>query len=100
MDMTISISEEISKFTFKENSLALNDFAMSFDGWFKMNESDYDMDIVFKSPDNSFKSLLSIVPGMYTESFTNIETNGDLAFDGFVRGKYNDNQMPAFNVTL
>ena len=59
---------------------------MSFDGWFKMNEKDYGMDISFKSPDNTFKSLLSLVPGMYTESFNNIETRGDLAFNGFAKG--------------
>ncbi len=100
IDMTISISEEYTKYTFKENSTKLNDFAMSFDGWFKMNENDYGMDISFKSPENTFKSLLSLVPGMYTESFKNIETSGDLAFDGFVKGTYSETQMPAFNVGL
>jgi len=100
IDMTISISEEYSKYTFKENSAKINDFGMSFDGWFKMNENDFGMDISFKSPDNTFKSLLSLVPGMYTESFTNIETQGDLAFNGFVKGTYSDTQMPAFNVNL
>ncbi len=100
MDMVISISEEYSKYTFKENSVKLNDFAMGFDGSFKMNEKDYGMDISFKSPDNSFKSLLSLVPGIYTQGFSNIETKGDLAFNGFVKGTYSDTQMPAFNVAL
>ncbi|HEU5289386.1 MAG TPA: membrane biogenesis protein, partial [Cyclobacteriaceae bacterium] len=100
IDMTISISEEYTKYTFKENSVKLNDFGMSFDGWFKMNEKDYGMDITFKSPENTFKSLLSLVPGMYTESFKNIETSGDLAFSGFAKGTYSDTQMPAFNVDL
>lgn len=100
MDMTISISEEYTKYTFKENNVKLNDFAMSFDGWFKMNENDYGMDISFKSPENTFKSLLSLVPGMYTESFGAIETSGDLAFNGFVKGTYSDTQMPAFNIGL
>ncbi len=100
IDMTISIAEEYTKYTFKENSAKINDFAMSFDGWFKMNENDYGMDIAFKSPDNSFKSLLSIVPGMYSSSFNNIETKGDLAFNGAVKGTYSEKQMPAFNVNL
>ncbi|MFZ2905258.1 MAG: AsmA-like C-terminal region-containing protein [Cyclobacteriaceae bacterium] len=100
IDMTISISEEYTKYTFKENNVKLNDFAMSFDGWFKMNENDYGMDISFKSPENTFKSLLSLVPGMYTESFNGIETNGDLAFNGFVKGTYSETQMPAFTVGL
>lgn len=100
IDATVSISEEYTKYTFKENSAKINDFVTSFDGWFKMNENDFDMDINFKSPDNSFKSLLSLIPGMYSESFTNIETSGDLAFSGFVKGIYSEKQMPAFNLNL
>lgn len=100
IDATISISEDYTKYTFKENSAKVNDFAMSFDGWFKMNEKDFGMDISFKSPDNTFKSLLSLIPGMYSSSFNNIETSGDLAFNGFVKGTFSDTQMPAFNVNL
>ena len=100
IDIVISIAEEYTKYTFKENTAKINDFAMSFDGWFKMNEKDYGMDLTFKSPDNSFKSLLSLVPGMYSSSFNNIETKGDLAFDGAVKGTYAEKQMPAFNLNL
>ena len=100
LDAVITIAEEYSKYTFRENSAKINDFAMSFDGWFKMNENDYQMDITFKSPENSFKSLLSIIPGMYTKDFNDIETNGDLAFSGAVKGTYSEKQMPAFNVNL
>jgi hypothetical protein len=100
IDATVSISEEFSRYTFKENTAKINDFGMSFDGWFKMNENDFGMDMTFKSPDNSFKSLLSLIPGMYTESFKNIETNGELAFNGAVKGTLSDKQMPAFNINL
>ncbi|HEX5168909.1 MAG TPA: AsmA-like C-terminal region-containing protein, partial [Cyclobacteriaceae bacterium] len=37
---------------------------------------------------------------MYTSSFQSIETSGDLAFNGFVKGTYGEKQMPAFNVNL
>jgi uncharacterized protein involved in outer membrane biogenesis len=100
IDMTLTISENYTKYTFKENTAKLNEFAMSFNGWLKMNEKDYGMDISFKSPENTFKSLLSLVPGMYSESFKNIETSGDLAFNGFVKGTYSETQIPAFNVDL
>jgi len=100
IDAILSISEEYSRYTFKENSARVNDFAMSFDGGLKMNENDYGLDISFQSPDNTFKSLLSLVPGMYTDSFEGIETDGELAFNGFVRGTYSESQMPAFNVNL
>jgi hypothetical protein len=100
IDMTISISEEVTRYTFKQNSVKVNDFALRFDGWFKMNEKDYGMDITFDSPENSFKSLLSLVPGMYTKDFKGIETKGDLSFKGFAKGTYSDSQMPAFNLGL
>ncbi len=100
IDAVISIGEEYTRYTFKENSAKVNDFAMSFDGWLKMNENDFGMDLTFKSPDNSFKSLLSIVPGMYSDGFDKIETKGDLAFNGFAKGTYSEKQMPAFQMNL
>ncbi len=96
----IGISEGYTKYVFKENSARVNDFALSFDGWFKMNEKDFGMDINFKSPENTFKSLLSLVPGMYSKDFAKVETKGDLSFSGFVKGTYSDKQLPAFNVDL
>lgn len=99
-DAVIGISEDYTKYTFKQNSAKVNDFAMGFDGWFKMNPKDFGMDIKFNSPANSFKSLLSLVPGMYSKDFDKIETKGDLSFSGFVKGTYSDKQMPAFNVDL
>lgn len=100
IDAVISISEDYSKFTLKDNTTKVNDFAMSMNGWVKMNEKDYDMDLTFSSPENSFKSLLSLVPGIYTKDFSSIKTDGDLQFKGFAKGKYSDTQMPAFNLTL
>ena len=100
IDAIIGISEDYTMYTFKDNSAKLNDFAMSFDGWFKMNANDYGIDINFKSPENTFKSLLSLVPGMYTSDFDKIETKGDLSFAGLVKGTYSDTQMPAFQVAL
>lgn len=100
IDAVISISDNYSKYTFKENKALVNDFALSFDGWFQMKPSEYAMDITFKSPANSFKSLLSLIPGMYTRSFENIQTSGDLTFSGFVKGTYNEKQLPAFQVNL
>jgi len=100
IDATVSISEDNTKYTFKENSVKVNDFGMSFDGWFKMNEKDFGMDITFKSPENTFKSLLSLVPGIYTKDFGKIETKGDLSFAGLVKGTFSDRHMPAFTVTL
>jgi uncharacterized protein involved in outer membrane biogenesis len=96
----IAISEDYTRYTFKQNVVKINDFLTSFNGSFKMNDDSYGMDITFSSPQNSFKSLLSIIPGMYTERFSSIETKGSLSFDGLVKGVYSAREMPAFRVDL
>lgn len=100
IDATLSISEEYSKYTFKENTAKINDFKVHADGWFKMNEDNFDMDISFNTPDNTFKSLLSLVPGMYTDSFKDIKTEGELALSGNIKGIYSEKQMPAFSMNF
>lgn len=100
IDMVISISENFSKYTFKENTAKINDFAMGFDGWFLMADDYFDMDITYSGKENTFKSLLSLVPGMYSSDFSSLTAEGILSFDGMVKGKYDDNTMPAFNVGL
>ena len=100
IDATLNISEEYSKYTFKDNTAKVNDFAMHVDGWLKLNENDMEMDLAFNTPENSFKSLLSLVPGVYTENFYDIKTEGELAFNGSAKGKYSETQLPAFNLAL
>jgi hypothetical protein len=99
VDMVISIGEDFTKYTFKENTVGLNDFAIGFDGWFKMNENSYDMDVTYKTKESTFKTLLSLVPGMYTSSFAGLKADGELQFSGMAKGTYSDKQMPAFNLT-
>ncbi len=100
VDATIRISENYTLYTFKDNITKVNDFGLSVGGWLKMNENNFGMDILFTSPENSFKSLLSLVPGIYSKDFNDIETKGDLSFAGFVKGTFSETQMPAFNVAL
>lgn len=99
-DAVISISEDYSRYTFKDNTAWINDFVLSFAGWFKMHDDRYEMDITYGSPENSFKSLLSLVPGMYSEDFKDLQAGGELAFHGLVKGTYSETQMPAFQVNL
>lgn len=88
------------KFTFKENEFALNALVFGLDGYFAMPKEDMDMDLKFKAKKAEFKEFLSLVPGVYTKDFESVKTSGKLAFDGYVKGIYNDKRMPAFGVKL
>jgi uncharacterized protein involved in outer membrane biogenesis len=50
------------KFTLRENVLKVNDISLKFSGTAAMPGDDIDLDMVFSSPETSFKSLLSLVP--------------------------------------
>ncbi|MBI2270523.1 MAG: AsmA family protein [Bacteroidetes bacterium] len=86
------------KFTFKQNEIALNELSFGVDGYFAMPKDDMDMDIKFKANQSEFKSFLSLIPAVYSKDFATVKTSGKLAFDGFVKGIYNDKLMPAFGV--
>ncbi len=96
----IAIDNKASKYTFKENDLVLNALHLSFNGWLAMPKDDIDMDITFKTPSTDFKTLFSLVPGAYTKDYENVKSSGTMAFDGFVKGTYNDTKMPAWKVTV
>ncbi len=100
-DVVINISDEFGRYTFKENSVSVNDFTLSFDGFLALlADGSMDMDINYSTPESTFKSLLSLVPGVYTQDFKDIESSGLLSFSGSVAGKYDSLTLPAFDLAL
>ncbi|MBK6931277.1 MAG: hypothetical protein IPH12_10585 [Saprospirales bacterium] len=98
---TLNANMPEMKFTFKENDLQINALSVMVDGWFQMpNAVDYLMDLKFGTPQNTFKSFLSIIPGAYTQDFDGVKADGTVQFGGMVRGKYNETTYPAFKIDL
>ena len=100
IDFVVDMDLEKGHYTFKENSINLNELGFHFDGWVEMVEDKMDMDITYNTTKQTFKSLLSMVPGVYTADFKDIETNGTLAIDGYVKGKMDSVVMPGFDLNL
>jgi hypothetical protein len=97
----IKIDNKTNTYTFKSDDIVLNNLKLSAEGFVQMvNDSTYKMDFAFKSPSNDFKDILSMVPAVYTEDFSNIKTSGKAIFNGFVKGTYSPQQMPAYDVNL
>lgn len=88
------------KFTFKENTFSLNDLTLGLDGFVSMPKEDIDVDIRFKANQTEFKSILSLIPSVYSKDFAGLKTSGKLALDGFAKGTYNNKQYPAFGLQL
>lgn len=88
------------KFTFKENEFKINELILGMDGWVAMPADDIDMDIKFNAKKTDFKNILSMVPAVYMTDFSKVKTAGKLALDGFAKGVYAENKLPAFALNL
>jgi len=88
------------KFSFKDAAISLNALDLGLDGWFSMPEDDINMDLKFDAGKSEFKNFLSLLPAVYAKDFDKVKTAGSLTFNGYAKGVYNDNMLPAFGINL
>ncbi len=102
LDMILNADMPNMKFTLKENQIVVNALKLALDGFIQMEGDNINMDLTYAAPQNKFKNFLSLVPSAYTADFKDVQANGDLQFNGFVKGAYNavTGQIPAFQVDL
>ncbi len=101
-DLTLNMDLANMNFVFKENRLALNQFGFVVDGNVNMPGEDINMDITFDGKEIDLKGILSLIPGAYQEYLDGISAGGQIGFDGYVKGTYNEISMPhvAANLTV
>lgn len=87
-------------FTFLKNELVINKLPLEAQGTFVMGAKDYDFDISFKSSTSSFGDLLGFIPQQYEHYLKGVETKGDIAFSGFIKGIYSATTYPGFGLDL
>ena len=94
------------KFTFKENEFDLNDLGFTFDGFVAMPKEDIAMDLKFAAKQTEFKSILSLIPSVYSKDFASVQTKGKLKLDGLAKGNMHSekdstkNTFPSFEINL
>ena len=100
LDALIAMDIPNMKFTLKDNELLLNALKINTSGTFDMNGEDYVMDLTFNSPQGDFKSLWSLIPGVFTADYAAATINGKMGFKGFLKGTYNGarGRYPAFQI--
>lgn len=101
-DIDIEINLDESTYTFRENEIRINELYATMDGYVSMPEDDVMMDLNFVSTRTDFKTVLSFVPAIYMKDFESIQTSGNVAMEGYLKGTYSDalNLMPGFNIAL
>jgi hypothetical protein len=99
-DAQFALDLKNSKYSFLENALDINDLKLKFDGFVAMPGDDIEMDIKYEALKNEVKSFISLVPGSFTADFNDVKSSGKLGFNGFVKGIYNEKNIPGFAFNL
>jgi hypothetical protein len=94
------------KFAFKENELGLNDLLLAFDGFVALPKEDINMDLKFATKQTEFKSILSLIPSVYSKDFASVKTSGKLKLNGMAKGTMHSSadgksdKYPSFELNL
>lgn len=100
LDMELGINLSESKFELKDNSLILNNLTLNFDGSIAIPNENILIDLKFNSPKTDFKDIISLIPAIYSNNFSNIKTSGKMELTGNVKGELSENKIPTFNLSL
>jgi hypothetical protein len=101
IDLAAALTADLDqmKFTLRDNELQLNAMLLQADGYVALpNDEDIEIDLTFGAPGNDFRELLSLVPNAYTAGYESVKVTGNFSLQGDVKGIYNSNSYPAFNV--
>jgi hypothetical protein len=97
-DIDADLKESVFKIS--QNKIELNAIKLSLDGWLKMLEDGFDMDLKLNAPDTEFKDILSLIPAIYAKDFADIQTKGKVKLNAYAKGIYNEKRFPAFGLNM
>lgn len=86
------------RFTLRENRVAVNELAVSFDGSLRRLEEGAEVDLTFAADRAGFRDILSLVPAFFTDDMAGLEADGAVAVNGYVRGRTGGDAVPSFAV--
>lgn len=89
-----------SKYTLANNEMKINAIPLSLNGWVQLPDEGMEMDLTLNSEKVDFKSLLSLIPAIYSTQFDRLTAEGNVSLNGFVKGKYLDEHYPALDLNL
>lgn len=86
------------KYRFHENKLVINEIGFDFDGVVEYKQDQIDFNLDFKSLERNLKSVLSLIPAVYTTDYDQLKAEGVFSVTGKVEGSYTDEKFPSFKL--
>jgi len=100
IDMHVVMGDEI-QVQLMDNRIKVNDLSLRADGEVAVGEEDIRLNLTYGATEEAtIKSIYSLIPGVYTEEYQEVDAEGDLTFEGSVNGVYNESQIPGFSLDL
>jgi uncharacterized protein involved in outer membrane biogenesis len=102
LDMRADLEADMvnRRFAFNENEIRMNELLLGFDGYAALREENIDIDITFEAARAEFRDILSFVPAIYMQDFQQLQTSGNVAVNGHIKGTYGEEQFPSFAVNV
>jgi hypothetical protein len=100
-ESTIEIDQAAKKYSFSANKIHLNDLELLLNGFIQqMDKEAMSMSLDFKTENNDFKKVLSLIPAIYKKDFKNIQTKGQFDLKGKVEGLYRGSVYPKMDIVF
>jgi len=105
-DNTVSLDADFQmdlknqKYTFLENEAKINELPLTFDGFFKVNETNNEIDLTFKTPSSDFKNFLAVIPKEYVKNLDGVTTTGNFSVNGMLEGVIDDTYIPKMDISV
>ena len=100
-DVNANIDLTNQTYTLNDNVLKINDLDLAYTGKLKqLDNAGYDIDLDFDAPNNTLKSILSLIPSIYQEGFSDLDASGVTNLNGSVHGVYREGQYPAIDLDV
>jgi hypothetical protein len=98
--LSMEFNDQSSKFSLKENTLSLNQFQTSIDGYYEMFNGYDQMDLKLNTKQIAFKQLLSLIPTFYQSGYESMVAKGNVKMNGELKGRLDDKNMPGWDFGL
>ena len=96
----IGVDLKESKYTFLKNEAMINQLALVFEGFVKLNEDNQEVDISFKTPSSDFKNFLAVIPADYSKNIEQVSTTGNFTVAGEFKGVVDEDHIPKFKIDI
>ncbi|MCM4154108.1 AsmA family protein [Arenibacter sp. N53] len=96
----IGVDLKESKYSFLKNEAMVNQLALVFEGFVKLNEDNQEVNISFKTPSSDFKNFLAVIPAEYSKNIEQVSTTGNFTVAGEFTGIVDDDHIPQFKIDI